>query len=169
VKGIVQTGLFIMEGIMHFNFDWWFGGNYDERIAEAKRRCAVNHFKAPGATGRIEESGPMFQTYVGQVEARTIIYLRDGFSYEIKELIKRQDTTLFTFECVASEEAYRVGAFVVSIPFDEIVRVEVFAVHSDEKPEEMTAIKGFAGGQPPQGKRPEDRPARPEAVETTGV
>jgi hypothetical protein len=143
---------------MQFNYDWWFGTAYHERIEIAKRRCAQSHFPEvdPGAA----ESDPEYSTFYNQLEGRTIIYLRDGFSYEIKDLIKHPTTSSLTFECMPSDEAYRVGCFVVTVPFDEIVRVEIFAVHPQEKPEDMPSIKGFGAGQPhsmPPAQRPGER------------
>jgi hypothetical protein len=41
------------------------------------------------------------------------------------------------------DEHYKVGAFVVTVPFDELVRVEVYAVHPSEKPENSPQITGF--------------------------
>jgi hypothetical protein len=43
------------------------------------------------------------------------------------------------------DERYKVGAFVVTVPFEEIVRVEVFAVHPTEKPDDLPQITGFRG------------------------
>ncbi len=62
-----------------------------------------------------------------------------------------------------ADEAYKVGCFVVTIPFDDICRVEIFAVHPEEKPEDMPSIKGFASSQPtppPPGWSEESRPRR---------
>jgi hypothetical protein len=74
---------------------------------------------------------------------RSLVYLRDGFSYELKEMVDMESKTHLTFECEPVDDHYKVGAFVVSVPFDEIVRVEVFAVHPSEKPEDMPLITGF--------------------------
>ncbi len=35
--------------------------------------------------------------------------------------------------------------FVVTLPYEEIARVEVFAVHPSEKPQEAMRITGFHG------------------------
>ncbi len=142
---------------MHFNYDWWFGSPYDERTEEAKRRCAKGHF--PDLDPQKFDEDKDYQTFYNAMEARTILYLRDGFSYEIKDVISAPGTTSFTFECMPADEAYKVGCFVVTVPFDDIVRVEIFAVHPDEKPEDMPSIKGFAGAQgpPPPGQRPDER------------
>ena len=42
-----------------------------------------------------------------------------------------------------SSDRYRVGSFIVSVPYEDIVRVEVFAVHPSQKPNENTVITGF--------------------------
>ena len=54
-----------------------------------------------------------------------------------------------TFECEPVEEQYRVGAFVISVPYDDIVRVEVYAVPEAEMPVDAPAITGFRGRQEP--------------------
>lgn len=150
---------------MHFNYDWWFGSAYQKRLADAKARCARNRFPDLDPEKAAEDAP--HKAFLGELEARTILYLRDGFSYEMKEIIKQTDTVSLTFECMPADEAYKVGCFVVTLPFDDIVRVEVFAVHPDEKPEDMPAIKGFASAQaPPQApSRPDDRSGRRESVD----
>ncbi len=146
---------------MVFNFDWWFDKIYDERVTEARTRCAQSHF--PELKPEKAESDPKYKKFLDELESRTIVYLRDGFSDEIKELIHNPTTTTLTFECMAADEAYKVGCFVVTVPFDDIVRVEVFAVHPQEKPEDMPAIKGFAHAQaPPSPARGDGRSEVPE-------
>jgi|CXWL01.1.fsa_nt_gi hypothetical protein len=146
---------------MQFNFDWWFESGYRERLDEARNRCAANRFPQVDAAKR--DTDKDYQQFLKQIEVRTILYLKDGFSYEIKELLTTKSTQCLTFECMPSDEAYKVGCFIVTVPFDDVVRVEVFAVHPTEKPEEMMAIKGFAGSQAPGSpKRTEDRSTRSE-------
>lgn len=148
---------------MLFNFDWWFGSGYSQQLDEAKLRCARNRF--PDADPDKSDSNPEYSEFYVGLETRTVLYLRDGFSYEIKELVKGSNSSYLTFECMPAEDAYRVGCFVVTLPYDDIVRVEVYAVHKAEKPEDMPTIKGFAGVQPSQGptpKRPDDRSSRRE-------
>jgi hypothetical protein len=41
------------------------------------------------------------------------------------------------------DDHYKVGSFVVSVPFEDVVRVEVFAVHPQEKPGDAPLITGF--------------------------
>ncbi len=149
---------------MIFDHDWWFGTAYGERVAEARNRCAAGHFPKFKASEAAKD--PEYVRFLEQLEARTIVYLRDGFSYELRQTISQNTTGSLTFECMPADEAYKVGAFVVTVPFDEIVRVEVFAFHPREKPEDMPSIKGFAGGQPPpQPAKRDDRPPRREAQE----
>ncbi len=150
---------------MLFNYDWWFGADYGRRVQEAKRRCAANHFTHLDPA-RVEGDGA-YTEFMSQLESRTIVYLRDGFSYEMKEPIDMKTTASLTFECTPADDTYKVGSFVVTLPFEEIVRIEIFAFHPHEKPEEMAAIKGFASAQVPMmpGKRPDERPARRDAVE----
>ena len=147
---------------MLFNHDWWFGGAFASRIDEAKRRCARLHF--PDVKAETADKDQGFQRFFKEVEARTILYLRDGFSYEIREIIAQSTTGSLSFECTPADEAYKVGAFVVVVPFDDIVRVEIFAVHPREKPEDMPSIKGFAGPQLSM-KRLEERASRSESSE----
>jgi hypothetical protein len=148
---------------MLFNFDWWFDGAFQERLDEAKKRCAKNHF--PEGNGSKGNGNAAYREFYNQLEARTIVYLRDGFSYELKEIIKQSNTSCLTFECMPADESYKVGCFVVTVPFDDIVRVEIFAVHPQEKPEDMPSIKGFASAQGPPGPRMDERPSRRDAVD----
>ena len=148
---------------MLFNYDWWFDGAFQERLDEAKRRCARNHFPALDPQKASEDAAQ--KRFLEQLEARTILYLRDGFSYELKEIIKHPCTSALTFECMPADEAYKVGCFVVTVPFDDIVRVEIFAVHPEEKPEDMPSIKGFGSAQGPPGTRMEDRTSRRDPQE----
>lgn len=143
---------------MLFNYDWWFDGAFQQRLDEAKKRCAGNHF--PKTNHAKPNNDHAYRAFYDQLEARTIIYLRDGFSYELKEIIKQTNTACLTFECMPADESYKVGCFVVTVPFDDIVRVEIFAVHPQEKPEDMPSIKGFASAQGPPGTRMDDRPMR---------
>ncbi len=137
-----------------FNHDWFHGLAYHQQVEEAKWRCAISSFPDvdPGDREKDEE----VLKFRDELDVRTLIYLRDGFSYEIKEMAEVDSKTHLTFECEPVDEHYKVGAFVVSLPYDEIVRVEAFAVHPSEKPEDMPLITGFRG-------RPEgpERPERP--------
>lgn len=143
---------------MEFIYDWWFGGPYARRTDLAKRRCSANRF--PDLQPGEAEQNAEWVAFHGRLETRTIIYLRDGFSYEVKDIIQDPATTSFTFECMPADEAYKVGCFVVTVPFEEIVRVEIFAVHPEEKPEDMPSIKGFASAHAP--------PAQPSRSDERG-
>ncbi len=78
------------------------------------------------------------------------MYLRDGFSYEFKDFVDVMSKSHLTFECEPVDEQYKVGAFVVSVPFEDIVRIEVFAVPPDEMPVDMPSITGFRARTEPQ-------------------
>ena len=72
--------------------------------------------------------------------------MRDGFSYELKQIADVDTKSHLVFECVPVDEQYKVGAFIVTVPFEELVRVEVYAVHPTEKPEDLPQITGFRVG-----------------------
>ena len=61
----------------------------------------------------------------------------------MKELTETGVSSALAFECVPVDENYKVGAIVIVAPYDDIARVEVFAVHPDEKPQENLRIPGF--------------------------
>ena len=124
-----------------FNYDWFHGAAFEQQREEAKWRCAGSRFgdmDREKAAGNVEVS-----RFRSELDVRTLIYLRDGFSYEVKEIAEAASKSHLVFECMPVDEHYRVGAFVVTVPFEEIVRVEVFAVHPDEKPEDFPQITGF--------------------------
>jgi hypothetical protein len=124
-----------------FTYDWFTGPAFDRQKQEARDRCARKKFAhlPPDQAA----ADPDYQAFHAALEVRTLIYLRDGFSYEMKELVGVGLCSLLTFECEPLEEQYKVGSFVVSVLFEEIVRVEVFAVHPSEKPEDVPLITGF--------------------------
>jgi len=126
-----------------FDYDWFHGPAFQQQKQEAKWRCALLHFPdvAPERAREHEELMKFFSA----VQERTLIYLRDGFSYEVKQIADVNSKSHLVFECMPVEEQYKVGAFVVTVPFEEIVRVEVFAVHPDERPEDLPQITGFRG------------------------
>jgi len=124
-----------------FNYDWFHGSPYQEQKAEAQRRCVASHFpemKPDDRKARQEAAD-----FSSELETRTLIYLRDGFSYEIREIAQVASRSHLVFECEPVDDHYKVGAFVVTVPFEEIVRVEVYAVHPSEKPEDLPQITGF--------------------------
>jgi hypothetical protein len=122
-----------------FNYDWFHGAGLQRQVEEAKNRCAAKKFPdAKQGNGSSE-----YLEYRSELETRTILYLKDGLSYEMREMAEMGISSALAFECVPVDENYQVGAYVIVVPFEDIARVEVFAVHPDEKPEENIRIPGF--------------------------
>jgi hypothetical protein len=124
-----------------FNFDWFRGGGLERLVEEAKDRCAAKKFadqKDGGGNG-----SPDYLAYRDALETRVILYMRDGLTYEMKEIADMGMSSAMAFECVPVDENYKVGAIVIVVPFEDIGRVEVFAVHPDEKPQDNIRIPGF--------------------------
>ena len=142
-----------------FNHDWFHGQAYREQLDEAKRRCLKAHF-SEGGVGAESDEGKL-DSFRCELEVRTLIYLRDGFSYEVRVIAEVSSKSHLVFECEPVDEQYKVGAFVVTVPFDEIVRVEVFAVHPSEKPEDSPQITGFRGHPEPADHKHDTRPMKP--------
>ncbi len=140
-----------------FNYDWFHGLAFQQQIEEAKARCVHNQY--PDVTPDKWEKRPDIVTFQSELEIRTLLYLRDGFSYEIRAIAEVESRSHLVFECEPVEERYKVGAFVITVPFEEVARVEVFAVHPTEKPDDMPQITGFR--QSPEGPVPAD-PAAPK-------
>ena len=134
-----------------FNYDWFHGPAYEHQVCEAEWRCVARRF--PGLVRDQLEASEDAQAFRKEVEARTLVYLRDGFSYEVKQFAEVNSKSHLVFECEPVDEQYKVGAFVVTVPFEEIVRVEVFAVHPSEKPDDMPQITGFRHYQEPGDKK----------------
>jgi len=124
-----------------FNYDWFHGPAFQQQQGEAVWRCVTAKF--PDADRETLEQNEEAMAYGQQVEVRTLIYLRDGFSYEVKQIADLNTKSHLVFECEPVDDRYKVGAFVVTVPFDEIVRVEMFAVHPSEKPDDLPQITGF--------------------------
>lgn len=126
-----------------FSFDWFHGGGLKRLVEIAKDRCTRQHFEdqQPAEDAR--------RGFFDALETRTIIYMKDGLTYEMRELLDLGTSTALGFECVPVDENYRVGSIVIVCPFDDIARVEVFAVHPDDKPQENFRITGFRAGQQP--------------------
>lgn len=126
-----------------FNFDWFHHGGLTRLIEEAKDRCASRRFsQADGSNGQ----AAAYDTHRGELSTRIILYMKDGLTYEMKELVDIGMSSALTFECTPMDDAYKVGAIVLIVPFEDIARVEVFAVHPDEKPQENLRIGGFHAG-----------------------
>lgn len=124
-----------------FDYDWFYGSQFERQQEEARWRCALHRF--PDLTRDHGLSDANFRKFFEEIEIRRLVYLRDGFSYEIKQLAEVESKSHLTFECEPVDDQYKVGSFVVGVPFDEIVRVEVYAVHPAEKPDDMPMITGF--------------------------
>ena len=146
-----------------FNYDWFTGPGFERQKEQARYRCARKKF--PDVPPESAADHPEYQKFFSKLEVRTLVYLRDGFSYEMKGLVDLGLRSMLTFECEPVDEQYKVGAFVVSVLFEEIVRVEVFAVHPSEKPEDMPVITGFRNA-PGDTREPRDEPRDPR--ETRG-
>ena len=144
-----------------FSFDWFHGTAFQQQQEEARTRCALSHFPDLDRADAAQDAA--FSRFFDEIEVRRLLYLRDGFSYEIKQLAAVPAKSHLTFECEPVDEQYKVGSFVVSVPFDEIVRVEVYAVHPAEKPEDMPQITGFRSR--PERPKPEEGP--PAEVQPT--
>lgn len=128
-----------------FNFDWFHGPGLRRQIDEAKRRCAARRF--PDVRRSRDQNGnPEWREYMDALETRIILYLKDGLSYEMREMVDIGISSALAFECTPVDENYKVGAYVIVVPFEDIARVEVFAVHPDEKPQESIRIPGFRSG-----------------------
>lgn len=143
-----------------FTYDWFTGPAFERQRDQARHRCARKKF--PNLTADELPQHHEYQTFLSALEVRTLIYLRDGFSYEMKELVDVGLRGLLTFECEPIEEQYKVGAFVVSVLFEEVVRVEVFAVHPSEKPEDIPLITGFRSSPSDVNPPPRDESQRPQ-------
>jgi hypothetical protein len=141
-----------------FDYDWFAGPAFAQQMEDAKLRCAWKKF--PDVPREQALDDPNFRSFLEQLEARTLIYLRDGFSYEMKEISDVDSKSHLTFECEPVDDQYKVGAFVVSVPFEDLVRVEVFAVHPSEKPADMPMITGFRAGSEPVPLREDVRKPR---------
>lgn len=128
-----------------FNYDWFHGEGLRRQIEEAKLRCALRQF--PDARQRRNGNGADdLSAYMSDLETRIILYLKDGLSYEMREIAEIGTSSALAFECTPVDENYQVGAYVIVVPFEDIARVEVFAVHPEEKPEENIRIPGFRAG-----------------------
>lgn len=144
-----------------FGYDWFHGGAYTQQVEEAKTRCLVKHFPDLDITQWRDDKDATL--YHSQLDIRTLIYLRDGFSYEVKEFAEVSSKTHLVLECEPVDERFKVGAFVATVPFDEVARVEVFSVHAKEKPDDMQQITGFRGAQePPDQPHLDAKPPRPQ-------
>ncbi len=124
-----------------FNYEWFHNGGLQRLIDEAMSRCAAKKF--PEHEGENGDGSPEYLAFRDALETRTILYMRDGLTYEMEEIADAGMTSALAFECVPVDENYKVGSIVIVAPYDDIARVEVFAVSADEKPQENIRIPGF--------------------------
>jgi hypothetical protein len=126
---------------MYYHHDWWFGTGLKEQIEQARTRCLKKRF--PDADPADLSKTPDAERFYKELEHRIIVYLRDGFTYELGEAIDGINKSYLLAQCIPGDEAWQAGVFVVSVPFEEVARVEVFAVHPNDKPQETAKITGF--------------------------
>lgn len=156
---IVAVITFPYDGILMFNYDWFHGPGFQQQKDEARWRCSLQHF--PDVDPEKARDNAELMKFHSELEQRTLIYLRDGFSYEVKHISDIGSKSDLVFECVPVDEQYKVGTFMVTVPFEEIGRVEVFAVHPREKPDDLPQITGFrAGAEPGEYKHGEAKPPK---------
>lgn len=125
-----------------FNYDWFHHGGLQKLLDDARSRCANKKF--PEHSGKKNGSvNKEWKEFREQLDTRTILYMKDGLTYEMKEMAEIGMNSALAFECVPVDDNYRVGSIVLVVPFEDIARVEVFAVHPDDKPQENIRIGGF--------------------------
>jgi hypothetical protein len=124
-----------------FNHEWFHEGGLQRLIDEAMDRCASQKF--PEFRGKSSNGSPECVAYRNALETRIILYMRDGLTYEMKEMAPIGMSSALAFECVPVDENYKVGSIVIVTPYEDIARVEVFAVHPDDKPQDNIRIPGF--------------------------
>ncbi len=124
-----------------FNHDWWHSPDRQFQIDQAQLRCLKRRFPEADSLDVPPDSDA--GRFLAELETHTIVWLRDGFSYEIGELIDAPTKSFFVCEVMPIEESWQPAGFVVYLPFEDIVRVEVFAIHPSEKPRETPHITGF--------------------------
>jgi hypothetical protein len=126
---------------MYYHHDWWFGPGLQEQVEQARLRCLKRRF--PDVDPAKLAGRPEADQFYKELEHRIILYLRDGFTYEVGEAIDGANKSYLLAQCIPGDEAWQAGVFVVSVPYEEIARVEVFAVHPSEKPQDSAKITGF--------------------------
>ena len=94
-----------------FNYEWFHQGGLQRLIEEAKDRCAARKF--PGRKGQGCDGSPEYVAYRDALETRVILYMRDGLTYEMKEIAQTGMSNALAFECVPVDENYKVGAIVI--------------------------------------------------------
>ncbi|MCH7703960.1 MAG: hypothetical protein IIB61_02520 [Planctomycetes bacterium] len=100
-----------------FSYDWFHGEAFDRQRDEATTRCTLQKF--PDATRETIDQNDEWRQFRSELDTRRLVYLRDGFSYEVKELAEIGGTSHLVFECEPVDDQYKVGAFVVAVPCEE--------------------------------------------------
>ena len=67
-----------------FDYDWFHGPAFGQQKEEARWRCALQHF--PNLDPKQAREDQEFTKFHSGLEERTLIYLRDGFSYEVRQI-----------------------------------------------------------------------------------
>ena len=67
-----------------FDYDWFCGGAYEQQRQDALLRLVLRKYPDLSRESVMGHDGG--QAYMKELECRTLIYLRDGFSYEMKAL-----------------------------------------------------------------------------------
>lgn len=133
-----------------FDYEWFHKGGLARLQAEAIRRCSTKKLAGTRKSNGTARDG---QELVEGLDTRTILYMKDGLTYEMKEISAEVgDSSALAFECVPVDENYKAGAIVLIVPYEDIARVEVFAVHPDDKPQENIRIGGFRAGASDSGR-----------------
>ena len=98
-----------------FDYDWFHGAAFQQQLDEALRRCVQHRF--PDVSRDEYETNDEVQAFGSKLETRTLIYLRDGFSYEVREFAELSSKSHLSFACEPVDEHYQVGAFVAAVLF----------------------------------------------------
>ncbi|MFQ5806728.1 MAG: hypothetical protein ACE5I3_09785, partial [Phycisphaerae bacterium] len=103
-----------------FNYEWFHHGGLQGLIDEARDRCAAKKF--PQHRAKDSDGSPEYMAYRAGLETRIILYMRDGLTYEMKEIAPTGMSSALAFECVPVDENYKVGSIVIVAPYDDIAR-----------------------------------------------
>ncbi len=77
---------------MLFHYDWWFGEGLATQVDEARIRCMKRRFPDADPQNLPEDSDA--GKFLAELEHRVILYLRDGFTYELGATIETFDKSL---------------------------------------------------------------------------
>ena len=78
-----------------FDYDWFTGSIFENQRNQARLRCAKKKF--PDLTLDNLDSNAEAKPFYDALEVRTIVYLRDGFSYEVREMVDVGSRSMLTF------------------------------------------------------------------------